>query len=76
MSSRAIFGPGLLIIESCGDIVVDELLGLEPVAESSDDRCLSFRNRFISAACWRQNLRTVAAETFSPLLLNVAAIFS
>jgi hypothetical protein len=76
MSSRAIFGPGFPIIESSEDRFVDELVGFEPVTESSDDRCLSFRNRFISAACWRQNLRTVAADTLRSLLLNVEAIFS
>ena len=50
MSSRAIFGPGLLIIESDEGRFIDELPGFETTAESLGDRGLSFRNRFISAA--------------------------
>ena len=76
ISSRAIFGPGLPIIDVDEDRVVEESVGFAVVTGSSGNRCFSLRSRFISAACRKQNLRMVAADTLIPLPFNVVAMFS
>jgi hypothetical protein len=75
-SSRAIFGPGLLIIDVKEDRVVDESFSFEMATGSSGFRWLSTRNRFISAPYRKQNLRMVAADTLISLPFKVAAMFS
>ena len=74
--SRAILGPGLLIIESNEDRVVEESFDFAVVTGSSGNRCLSLRSRFISAPYRKQNLRIVAADTLIPFPFNVVAMFS
>jgi len=76
ISSRAIFGPGLPIIDVDGDRVVGESVGFAVVTGSSGDRCFSLRSRFISELYRKQNLRIVAADTFIPFPFNVVAMFS